>query len=289
MFSEAVLAFASEIGTVDPVVAVGSRSRYSALGAREVVAPSGVVEHVPEELTVRVLAGTPVSSLQAALAERGQRALLPVRSPASTVGGVLAAGLSPVERLGWGHVRDSLLEATVVLADGRVARCGGPTVKNVSGYDVCRLLVGSWGTLACFAEVVLRTRPLPRASSWFVAPAPAVVAQLWKPASALWDGTSTWVLLEGHPADVAAQASSAGLVACPGPPSLDDLPHRWSVPVADLASLAGRFVAELGVGVVHRAEPAPRRQLDPAAAAVQARLKASFDPTGRLAPGRSVP
>jgi glycolate oxidase FAD binding subunit len=185
------------------------------------------------------------------------------------------------------------LEVTAVLADGRVVKAGGPTVKNVTGYDLCRLLVGSLGTLALIAEVVLRTRPLPETEQWFIAPAgPAVVRALHRPAAALWDGATTWVLLDGHPGDVASQARANALEPVPGGPPLDGLDHRWSVPVAGLASLAGdghgRFVAELGVGVVHRTVAQPPRSVAAGVAAVHARLKAAFDPTGRLAPGRQV-
>jgi FAD/FMN-containing dehydrogenase len=163
-------------------------------------------------------------------------------------------------------------------------RAGGPTVKNVTGYDLCRLLVGSLGTLAILAEVVLRTRPLPVSEGWFVGSPPPG----HRPLSVLWDGERTWSLLAGHPDDVAA----AGLQAADGRPPLDDLPHRWSLPVADLPELVrdghGPFVAELGVGVVHRAVPQPRRPVEPALRRVHERLKAAFDPATRLAPGRSV-
>ncbi len=294
-----VAAFAEEVGGVaaGPVVVVGGRSAYEVGGvvapaAREVRAPVGVVEHQPEEMTVRVLAGTPVAELDAALGEAGQCVALPVRTPASTVGGVLAVGQSGVRRLGWGPVRDTVLEASVVLADGRAVKAGGPTVKNVTGYDLCRMLVGSLGTLGLLAEVVLRARPVAACEQWFTTPeGPELWRSLHRPAAALWDGTTTWVLLDGHPDDVAAQASGHDLVPAEGPPSLDGLDHRWSVPVADLPTLAtdehGPFVAHLGVGVVHRSSPQPARPVDPSIRAIHDRLKAAFDPTGRLAPGRS--
>lgn len=296
--SGAIGAFAEEVGGVDagPVVAVGGRSAFAVGGvvaaAREVRAPVGVVDHQPEEMTVRVLAGTPVADLDDALGAAGQCVALPVRTPASTVGGVLAVGQSGVRRLGWGPVRDTVLEASVVLADGRVVKAGGPTVKNVTGYDLCRLLVGSLGTLGLLAEVVLRARPVPASEQWFTTPVgPELWRSLHRPAAALWDGTTTWVLLDGHPDDVAAQASGHDLVPAAGAPSLDGLDHRWSVPVAEVPALAtdghGPFVAQLGVGVVHRSSPQPAGAVDPSVRAIHDRVKASFDPTGRLAPGRS--
>lgn len=297
-----LVAFAAEVGGADdgPVVAVGGRSAFDVGGAvdpaaREVRAPVGIVEHLPAEMTVRVRAGTAVADLDAALAPTGQCVALPDRTPASTVGGVLAVGSSGLRRLGWGPVRDTVLEVTAVTGDGALVRAGGPTVKNVTGYDLCRLLVGSLGTLAVLAEVVLRTRPLPACERWFVASTgPAVVAELHKPAAALWDATTTWVLLDGHPDDVAAAAAAHGLVPVDGGPAAaaDGLPHRWSLPVSELAGLPGDghgpFVAQLGVGVVHRAEPQPPRPVSPAIRAIHQRLKARFDPTGRLAPGRRV-
>ena len=295
-----VAAFAGEVGGPDdgPVVAVGGRSSFSlggevATGAREVRAPVGVVDHQTEEMTVRALAGTPVSVVDATLGAGGQCVALPAWTPASTVGGVLAAGRSGRRRLGWGPVRDTVLEVTAVLADGRVVKAGGPTVKNVTGYDLCRLLVGSLGTLGLLAEVVLRTRPVPLSEQWFTLDdGPDRWRLLHKPASVLWDGTTTWVLLDGHPADVSAQAGHLGLVATDAGPSLHGLDLRWSLPVADLRELPedghGPFVAELGVGVVHRATPQPVRPADPSVRAIHARLKSSFDPNGRLAPGRQV-
>jgi FAD/FMN-containing dehydrogenase len=194
---DAVLrSLAEEVGdeSAGAVVAVGGRSAFEIGGAvdgsaREVRAPAGVVDHQPAEMIVRVRAGTTVADLAAAVAESGQRVRLPVRAPASTVGGVLAVGGAAI--------RDVLLEVTFVLANGRLAKAGGPVVKNVTGFDLCRLLVGSLGTVAILGEVVLRTTPVPAASQWFRVPDPRLV---WKPAAIVGDA----VLLEGHPDDLAA-------------------------------------------------------------------------------------
>src|SRR4051794_7411363 len=157
-------------------------------------------------MTVRVRAGTSVADLDAALADAGQCVALP-DEPGATVGGVLAVGHSGLRRLGWGPVRDVVLEVRYVSADGEVVKGGGPTVKNVSGFDLPRLLVGSLGTLGVLAEVVLRTRPLPAAEAWFAAHDGAdpfaIGRALHRPACVLWDGTCTWVLLDGHPDDIA--------------------------------------------------------------------------------------
>ena len=292
-------AFAVEVGGVDagPVVAVGGRTQFDVGGpvasdVREVSAPAGIVEHEPAEMTVRVRAGTTVVDLDAALGERGQCVALPA-IPGATVGGVLAVGHSGLRRLGWGPVRDTILEVRYVSAAGRVVKGGGPTVKNVSGFDLPRLFVGSLGTLGLIAEVVLRARPVPACEQWFTSTDPpfALRRALYRPASMLWDGTTTWLLLDGHPADVAAEAAAAGLVAVDsGPPPLPR--YRWSMPPGELASLPGdglgRFVAQIGVGVVHRDAPQPPRPVDPALRTLHDRLKVAFDPTGRLAPGRRL-
>jgi hypothetical protein len=119
--------------------------------------------------------------------------------------------------------------------------------------------------------------------------------RLYRPACILWDGVTTWVLLDGHAADVEAEADAAGLPAV-DPESVPAFPpHRWSLRPGELAALperlgsgADRFVAEVGVGVVHAAEPQPARPVDAPVVELNRRLKSIFDPTGRLAPGRSV-
>ncbi|MBA2496007.1 MAG: FAD-binding protein [Acidimicrobiia bacterium] len=300
-------AFADEVGGADagPVVAVGAGTAAHLggpvdPGTRAVGAPAGIVALAPADMTVRVRAGTPVAELDAALAEVGQCVAVPARSPAATVGGALAVGRTGTYRLGWGPVRDAVLEITAVLADGGVAKVGGPTVKNVSGYDLCRVLVGSLGTLAVLAEVVLRTRPLPACERWHRAPpeadALAVLRSLHRPLTVLWDGATTWVLLAGHPEDVEVEAAAAGLAVIDDRaatlPDLAALPERWSVRPSSVPALVGDghgpFVAEVGVGIVHRRIPPPPRPVDPAVRRVHERLKAAFDPTGRLAPGRAV-
>ncbi len=285
-------AFAEEVGDArrGPVCAVGGRTQWgiggpASQGAREVRAPAGVVSFEPAEMTVRVRAATTVADLDDVLAEAGQAVALPPW-PSATVGGVLAVGRSGVLRLGYGPVRDTLLEARVVTADGRLVKAGGPTVKNVSGYDLCRLLVGSLGTLGFIAEVVLRTRPLPAARGWFAGVADPFVLhrELHGPTALLWDGTTTWLCLEGHPDDVEAQASRASLDPVDGPPPLPS--HRRSLPPGELRGLQGRFVAEVGVGVVHEHHPVAPPPLDPPVAELHRRVRTAFDPTGRLNPGR---
>jgi FAD/FMN-containing dehydrogenase len=169
-----------------------------------------------------------------------------------------------------------------------VVQAGGPTVKNVSGFDLCRLLVGARGTLGFLGDVILRTRPLPARSQWFTAPADdplAIFTALYRPTSVLWNGSTLWALLEGHPTDVAAQATAVGLTECDGPPPLPKGSRR-SVPPAAISALTGEFVAEVGVGVVHHAEPlAAATHRESSVTKLAQRIKAEFDPRGRLNPG----
>jgi glycolate oxidase FAD binding subunit len=283
--------FAEAVGAVGEVAVQGHASRGGApIGVRTVSPPSGIQQVQPDEMTVCCAAGTPVDDLVAALAEHRQTVALPV---GGTVGGALAVGRADVRRLGWGPVRDVLLQARYVSAEGRVVKVGGPTVKNVSGFDLCRLLVGSRGTLGFVGEVLLRTRPVARASRWFVAAdvhadrLADVHRRLYRPTSLLWNGHSLWALLEGHPADVAEQARAAQLVESDGPPELPS-GGRWSVPPAAVASLRGTFVAEVGVGVVHHFDTAPPAIRDPRVVALAAAVKRELDPTGRLNPGLGV-
>src|SRR5262249_13058573 len=109
----------------------------------------------------------------------------------------------------------------------------------------------------------------------------------------MWDGTTTWVLLDGHLDDVEAQSRLADLRRTDGPPpSLPALAPRWSLAPSQLRSLPsdghGPFLAEIGCGVVHRGRSQPRQALDPVVVELHRRMKAVFDPSGRLAPGRTV-
>lgn len=122
-----------------------------------------ILEHSSGDLVVRVEAGARLAQVQAALARHGQWLPIDEVVPGSTLGGIVATGLSGPSRHRHGAVRDLLIGATVVRADGAVAKAGGKVVKNVAGYDLCKLFTGSYGTLVVLTELVLRLRPLPHA------------------------------------------------------------------------------------------------------------------------------
>ncbi len=299
-FDEDLTAFAAEVGPDGPVCVRGGGTRWSLggeaeAGTREVQAPAGIVAFEPAEMTVRVRAGTPVTELHEELASAGQRTALPERS-GGTVGGALMAGESSIARRWLGPVRDALLQARYVCADGQIASAGAATVKNVSGFDLCRLLVGSLGTLGLVGEALLRTVPVGETERWvrLAGADPGEARSCHTTASVLWDGTDVWTLLSGYDVDVDEDLGRlAVLGVCDdvdGPPELP--PHRWSCTPAEAAAFdtrngtAGPFVAEIGVGVVHASEPQPPRPVEPGAAELSRRFKERFDPTGRLNPGR---
>ena len=121
-----------------------------------------IVEHEPGDLTATAEAGTTVVSLQAALKTRGQwLSLDPPDADRATVGGVMAANAWGPRRHLYGTARDLVIGMTVVMADGTVVRAGGKVVKNVAGYDLPKLFVGSYGTLGILVDVTVKLRPLP--------------------------------------------------------------------------------------------------------------------------------
>ena len=281
-------AFAETIGTSGPVTIAGLSTRGGHVqGVRIVQAPSGIIEYNPAEMTLRCGAGTAMDEIEMALLGAGQIVAL---ESGGTIGGALATAASDIRRLGRGPARDTLLQARFVTAEGLVAKAGGPTVKNVSGFDLCRLLVGSLGTIGMLGEVIVRTRPAPALSRWFAGDAMPdyVRSRLYRPSAILSDGRTTWVCLEGHPDDVAEQSALCGLAETDGPPSLP--PYRWSVPIEDtlrvLTDMNAPAVAEIGVGVIHASVEQPSPAISAAELVLHRSIAVLFDPTGRLNPGR---
>ena len=131
---------------------------------------AGIVSHEPSELVVTARCGTPLAELEAALAEHGQCLAFepPHFGAGATVGGMVAAGLAGPARANAGAVRDFILGTTLINGRGELLTFGGQVMKNVAGYDVSRLMAGSWGTLALIAEVSLKVLPVAPAESTLV-------------------------------------------------------------------------------------------------------------------------
>ena len=136
-----------------------------------------VLEHAAGDMTVTVEAGCTITALQRHLALRGQRlAIDPLWPDPATIGGVVATNDNGALRGAFGGLRDLIIGVTVALADGTLARSGGKVVKNVAGYDLPKLMVGSLGTLGVITEATFRLHPLPKASEAIAVIAPDFAA-----------------------------------------------------------------------------------------------------------------
>ena len=188
----------------------------------------------PDDMTVVIEGGMGVADLEARLAARGQTAVLPETAGEATVGGVLAAGISGYRRGRYGPTRDRILEITVVTGDGRIVKAGGRVVKNVTGYDLPRLVVGSFGSLGVVVSACLKLWPRPNAAATVTLNDPGRADLVYRPLSVLADRSSTRIFLAGTQAEVESQASRVGGVREEGlvwPPPLPG-ETTWSLRVA---------------------------------------------------------
>jgi glycolate oxidase FAD binding subunit len=150
---------------------------------------SGITLYEPEELVLSARAGTPIAEIEALVAAKGQQlafepmdcaAILGGPAGRGTIGGVLATNLSGPRRIKAGAARDHLLGFSAVSGRGESFKSGGRVVKNVTGYDLCKLMVGAWGTLAAMTEVTIKVLPAPETEATLLigglAPEQAIVA-----------------------------------------------------------------------------------------------------------------
>ena len=205
-----------------------------------------VVDYAPEELVLTAQPGVSIATLEALVAAHGQ--MLPFEPPhlerllgadgQATLGGVLAANLSGPRRIRAGAARDHVLGIAAVTGRGEIIKAGGRVVKNVTGYDLSKLIAGSWGTLAVLTEVTIKVLPAPRAEASLLlsgldarracaAMALAMNAPLEVSAVAHLpheaDGAVTAFRLEGFAASVAARSESlASLLRAYGTPEILD-------------------------------------------------------------------
>jgi glycolate oxidase FAD binding subunit len=211
----------------------------------DVSALRGVVDYRPAELVLTALPATPLQEIESLLAANGQRLAFEPPSlgallgspPAQTLGGVLAANLSGSRRVAAGAARDHFLGVTAVDGRGETFSAGGRVVKNVTGYDLPKLLAGSWGTLAVMSEVTLKVVPLAETELTLILPDQTPAEAVATLSAALgsahevssaafdpWRGSA--IRLEGIAASVAAR--SAGLLADLGNPDVERLESQVS-------------------------------------------------------------
>lgn len=211
---------------------------------------SGISLYEPEALTVVVRAGTRLADLEAALAKEGQRLAF---EPADwrgllgldghpTVGGMVAANVSGPRRVQAGACRDALLGVRFVDGTGAIVKNGGRVMKNVTGYDLVKLMAGSWGTLGVLTEVALKVLPVPAAAATLVVAAEGATAAVAAMSAALGSphdvtgaaflpGEGVLIRIEGFAASVEYRADKLeGLLVSHGPVRIETDPDR----VADL-------------------------------------------------------
>lgn len=215
-----IVAWANDARTAIEIIGGGSkRAMATPVVASHVVETGGlcgILSYEPAELVLTARAGTPLVEIAAALAERGQAlAFDPPMLAGATIGGVIAANASGPRRLRQGAARDHFLGFRAVSGRGEAFKAGGKVVKNVTGYDLPKLLAGSWGTLAVLSEVTVKTMPRPQTELTLLIrglddkAAIALLAQLMggahEIASASHEQGLTAIRIEGFPSSIAAR------------------------------------------------------------------------------------
>ena len=167
---------AGAVADETPIEVVGNGSkralgRYVPLNRRlDVSALSGITLYEPDELVLTARAGTPLADIEQVVADNRQclafeppdyAAILGTARGSQTIGGVLACNLSGPRRFRAGAARDHFLGVRAVSGRGEIFKSGGRVVKNVTGYDMCKLMAGSFGTLAVMTEVTIKVLPAP--------------------------------------------------------------------------------------------------------------------------------
>jgi D-lactate dehydrogenase (cytochrome) len=243
----------------------------------------GITAFAPDDLYVTAGAATPLAELHGFLAAKGMHAPLVSPWPDATLGGLVAANVNSPQRMRYGGLRDLLLATTVALADGRVVRAGRPVVKNVAGYDLPKLFVGSYGTLGVLTDITLKLFPQPRSRrslalpvtdldqglAWAAATLPVWLATagvlLCRDAAA--NGDAPYLLvytLEGVEDDIDAErdALQTALTAA-GAPVLTVVDRTAAAAWADFVGASGPDLTQVRIGVPPGKLAAYWRQLAP--------------------------
>ncbi len=258
---DAVLDTAGTVGILGAGTAAGWAGALAPVDAvLETTGLTGVITHNPGDMTVSVRAGTPLRQLQEELAPHGQHVSFDAARVAdgATVGGLVATADAGPAALVFGSLRDLVIGVTFVLADGTVARSGGHVIKNVAGYDLAKLLHGSYGTLGVLAEVVLRLHPVPERSAALALScslpeaaehAATVLGGPYEPAALEWTSDDTLLIRLDGTAD-ALDARLGRLRTLLGTGELLDAPHLadvWGWHSALVRGEPGLAVLRIGV------------------------------------------
>jgi FAD binding domain len=257
-----------------------------------------ILEYHPEDMTVTVEAGVLLSDLQTQLKQSGQ--WLPIDPPfpeRTNIAELIGQNLSGPRRYAFGTIREHLLGLTAHLADGRVIKSGGKVVKNVAGYDLHKLFVGSGGSLGTIVQATFKVRPLPEKE--------LILKGSWDALDKVLESELTPVLLDltlsnlvigfaGTKEEVDWQLGLAEKIGItesstldyerefwspePAPWKLSVLPSRLLDTIKDLG--ADSFVARAGNGVIYYrgGKPPLKRKPDE----LSRRLKSVFDPENKL-------
>jgi D-lactate dehydrogenase (cytochrome) len=163
---------------------------------------TGIYDYAPDDLYIAAGAGTSLSELQFSLEK--DRKYLPILSPwtQTSLGEILATNLNAPLRMRYGSIRDQVLAMTIILGDGRTIRAGRPVVKNVAGYDLSKVMIGSHGTLGLIAEVTFKINSLPQTRRSLLFPIEKIEQSLNLASAALSQTlvASAMILCDGIPA-----------------------------------------------------------------------------------------
>jgi FAD/FMN-containing dehydrogenase len=271
---------------------------------------NAVVDYTPEDMTATVEAGMRLADFQGHLRSHGQ--WLPIDPPNAdrlSVGELLAGNWSGPRRYGYGPIRDYLIGIKVAMADGTIIKAGGKVVKNVAGYDLCKLFIGSKGTLGIIVEATFKLRPLPE-DEVVLEKSFDSLDELGKSAEAILNSAAEPVVLDAHNLagkltvvtsfagireDVGYQTNVARDLGFAEAGSLNYNDEFWinrsgikkaSVLPSETVNLirtiaAGQFVARLGNGIIYY-KGAELQKMVEMPVELMRRLKHAYDPKGIL-------
>lgn len=267
-----------------------------------------VLEHTPEDMTVRVETGITLAALQERVGRHRQwLAIDPPHAEFATIADIINTNASGPRRFGCGTIRDYLIGLTAVLADGTVIHSGGKVVKNVAGYDLMKLFIGGQGTVGVVVEATFKLRPLPEAEQFIAATCP-LLADADKLIESILRSELTPVVLDLHKLSEAEPLTLVlGFAGCreevdwqlaraaePGinqPVTLEHeenfradaaAPQRISVLpsklISTLQGMSAPFVARAGNGVIYHRGASAAATLDAPVVELMRRLKDTYDP-----------